>query len=440
MNIWVYVCAHDFHLHIGVGSSVVCSAELGNAKASKTWDRQQVRFPRFFVCRRRNKYKQSTLGGDGGEKLEENIDGMNAYKKIFVKLALFAGYLLFVGFSAYFTAKSLSLSLLEGKGMWFIFVLVLVVAILAGWCLTNVIKELTNPLNPSKVRLLFNFLGFLVFWVFSFTTNVHFFFVERHGYDILVAELTGAKTYIVDNTTKSNKLIDDQMNAAKMAITAQVNTNADAFGREIQNTIVGHYGFADACISILKSTENALNMDKDLYDDHNDYVIFDDVKDMGDRGTTSSASVRALQTKYDARMLDQLNKKLAVIENYYERQKDQNAELIALLDPINELEAKHLPEVQKDGTVDAFYTYYRIQNGRVISKMPIDYKDSTMELKDGKIAKFLVYPSGRMFDTMSVWGDLLHRRLMNMTMIQWIIIALIFDIVSFILFALFRRV
>ncbi len=364
---------------------------------------------------------------------------MNAYKKIFVKLALFAGYLLFAGFSAYFTAKSLSLSLLEGKGMWFIFVLVLVVGILAGWCLTNAIKELTNPLNPSKVRLVFNSLGFLVFWVFSFTTNVHFFFVERHGYDILVSELTGAKTYIVDNTTTSNKLIDDQMNAAKMAITAQVNNNAAAYEHEIQNTIDGHYGFGDECISILNSTERALDMDKDLYDDTNDYVIFDDERDIGDRGVTGRAQVRALQTKYVARMQDQLSKKLAVIENYYERQKDQNTELIALLNPINELEAKHLPEVLKDGTVDAFYTYYRIQNGRVISKMPVDYKDSTMELKDGKIAKFIVYPSGRMFDTMSVWGDLLHRRLMNMTMIQWIIIALIFDIVSFILFALFRR-
>ncbi len=360
-------------------------------------------------------------------------------RQIIVKLSLFLGYLLFAGFSAYFTSKSLSLSLLEGKGVWFVFVLVLVVAILAGWCLTNVIKELTNPLNPSKVQLVFNFLAFLVFWVFSFSTNVHFFFVERHGYDILVAELTGAKTYIVDNTTKSNKLIDDQMYSAKELISAQVSGNIDAFHREINNTIAHHEGFGAVCVNILNDTEVALQKDNKLYDDQNNYVIFDEVRDAGDVGVTARNRFPALQTKYDARMLDQLNKKLAVIENYYERQKDQNADLIALLDPINELEARHLPQVQKDGTVDAFYTYYRIQNGRVISKMPVDYKDTTMELKDGKVVQFTVYPSGRMFDTMSVWGDMLHHRLMNMTMIQWIVIALIFDIVSFILFALFRR-
>ena len=44
-----------------------------------------------------------------------------------------------------------------------------------------------------------------------------------------------------------------------------------------------------------------------------------------------------------------------------------------------------------------------------------------------------------MFDTMSVWGDITNGLLADMTMIQWIIIALIFDIVSFILFTIFRN-
>ena len=35
--------------HIGVGSNVVCSTELGNAKASKTWYRQQVSSHAFFM-------------------------------------------------------------------------------------------------------------------------------------------------------------------------------------------------------------------------------------------------------------------------------------------------------------------------------------------------------------------------------------------------------
>ena len=59
--------------------------------------------------------------------------------------------------------------------------------------------------------------------------------------------------------------------------------------------------------------------------------------------------------------------------------------------------------------------------------------------KGDKIVKFNTYPSKRMFDTMSVWGDITSGLLADMTMIQWIIIALIFDIVSFILFTIFRN-
>ena len=57
-------------------------------------------------------------------------------------------------------------------------------------------------------------------------------------------------------------------------------------------------------------------------------------------------------------MLEQLNKKLAVIENFFDRKKDQNTELTELLEPISELETKHLPAVLKDGSVNAFYKYY----------------------------------------------------------------------------------
>ena len=132
-------------------------------------------------------------------------------------------------------------------------------------------------------------------------------------------------------------------------------------------------------------------------------------------------------------------RKLAVIENFYERQKNQNTELLDLLDPIEDLEKRHLPAVLKDGSINAYYKYYDQQNGRVIAKMPKAYSDGCVVMKDGKLDNFNVYPSHRMFDTMSVWSDILSGRLLGMTMLQWIIIALIFDIVSFILFALFRR-
>lgn len=359
--------------------------------------------------------------------------------KLILKLAYLAGYLLFAGFSAYFTASSLSLNLLNGTNLWLVFVLVLVVAILAGWCLTNVIEELQKRVRASKAVFIFSLLGFLVFWTFSFMTNVHYFFVEKHGYSILTKELSSAKNYIEENTTKSNKNIEDQKNTAQMAVSASVHANIESFNRELNNTMEHHEGFGEACINILNSTENILAKDSKTYGDKNEYVVFDDVRDAGDRGVTQRSRFPELQTKYTARMLEQLNKKLAVIENFFDRKKDQNTELTELLEPISELETKHLPAVLKDGSVNAFYKYYDQQDGRVISKMPNDYIKKCVVKNGEDIKSFNVYPSKRMFDTMSVWGDIISGRLVGMTMLQWIIIALIFDIVSFILFALFRK-
>ena len=200
-----------------------------------------------------------------------------------------------------------------------------------------------------------------------------------------------------------------------------------------------HEGFGEACINILNSTENLLTQDSKTYGDNNEYVIFDDVRDSGDRGVTQRSRFTELQTKYSARMLGQLNTKLSVIDHFYERKKDQNTELTELLEPISELETKHLPAVLKDGSVNAFYKYYDQQKGKVIAKMPADYTKKCIVKSGDAIKSFNVYPSDRMFDTMSVWGDILSGRLVGMTMIQWIVIALIFDIVSFILFFLFRK-
>ena len=288
------------------------------------------------------------------------------------KIACLVGYLLFAGFSAYFTATSLWLNLLNGSAMWtmwLVFVLVLIVSVLAGMCLTNVIKELKDRVRPSRSAFIFNLLGFLIFWTFSFMTNVHYFFVEKHGFSILSKELISAKHYIEENTSKSNQLIDEQKNTAEMAISAQVQANLEAFDRELNNTIAHNMGFGEVCINILNATEDALAKDSKTYNDKNTYIIFDDERDSGDRGVTTRSRFTELRTKYAARMAEQLKKKLGVIDNFYENKKDQNAELTELLEPIDELENKHLPSVEKDGSVNAYYKYNSIQDARVISKM-----------------------------------------------------------------------
>ncbi len=361
--------------------------------------------------------------------------------KLITKVACLIGYLLFAGFSAYFTASSLSLNLLNGTNLWLIFILVLVIAILAGWCLTNVIEELQKTFNASKVKFVFNLVGFLIFWAFSFVTNVHYFFVEKHGNSILSKELASAKNYIIEKTEKTNRNIDEQKDLALLALGAKVQTNMDAFDRELNNTMEHRLGFGDACINILNATETELSRDSKVYNDNNEYIIYDDERDSGDRGITLRSRFPELRTKYITRMVEQLAKKQDIIEYYYDHKKEENAELTELLDVIDDLETKHLPAVEKDGSITAYYTYYGIQDNRVIAKMPADYKEQCLvKSSDGTIESYSVYPSSRMFDTISVWGDILKGRLLSdMTMIQWVLIALIFDIVAFILFALFRK-
>lgn len=363
-------------------------------------------------------------------------------KQLITKVSAGVGYLLFAGFSAFFTATSLSLNLMGGKMIWLIFILVLIVAIVAGWCLTNIIIELKKRVGASRGAFVLNLLGFIIFWSFSFTTNVHYFFVEKQGYPILTKELASAKTYIETNTTQSNNAIEKQKKNAQHDITSLVNNNKKELEREINNTLNGgsYVGFGDACIIILKNTESILNSTNTLYNDQNDYIIFDDVRDSGDRGVTQRSRLSGIFAKYADRMQDCLNKKTSVIEAFYASKKNQNTNLLELLDPIANLEQRHLPVVLNDGSATAYYTYQERQQGTVISKMPQDYLDSRYEMDGKTILSYKVYPSERMFDTMSVWGDIAHSRLpLGMSMLQWIVIALIFDIISFVLFYIFRH-
>ncbi len=366
--------------------------------------------------------------------------------KLIKKLALYAAYALFAGFSAYFTATSFSLNLLhtdELLSFIFVYILVFIVAVMAGWCLTKFIEEMKKKRGASKMAATFSFLGFLIFWIISFATNVHFFFIEKHGFSILGKELSSAKTYIVDNTENSNRVIEDKKEEDKKIVTAQVVTNGDAFAKEIQSTLKSNYGFGDACIAILNATENILNSSNSIYDDKNTYIIFDEVNDAGDRGTTQRSKIETLQTKYLGLMAQQLNKKIDVITKYYDKQKNQNQDLLKLLHPIAKIENEHYPLAAKDGSANAYFKLQQYQQTNVIDKMTkIPNKESFAETcikynENGDIEKINVYPSARMFETATVWVDMMKHRLPGgMPMIQWIILSLIFDIMAFLLFAL----
>lgn len=361
--------------------------------------------------------------------------------KLIKKLALYAAYALFAGFSAYFTATSFSLNLLhtdELLSFIFVYILVFIVAVMAGWCLTKFIEEMKKKRGASKMAATFSFLGFLLFWIISFATNVHFFFIEKHGFSILGQELSSAKNYIVENTENSNRVIEEKKDLDKKIVTAQVITNEEAFAREIQSTLKSNYGFGDACIAILNATEGILNSTNSDYDDKNTYIIFDEVNDAGDRGTTQRSKIKLLQDKYIGKMVKQLNKKLDVITKFYDKQKNQNQDLLKLLPSIAVVENDHYPVAAQDGSANAYFKLQQYQQHNVIDKMPSEFINSCVEYKEnGDVEKINVYPSARMFETATVWGDMMKHRLPGgMPMIQWIILSLIFDIMAFLLFAL----
>ena len=367
-------------------------------------------------------------------------------KKVITACALFVSYAFAAAFSAYFTATSLSLNLMRGTHFWLILILVIIVALLAGACLTMFIEQICNRHNPSKGKLMLGLLGFLLFWGVSFTTNVHYFFVDKQGFEVLSRELASCKGYLVENTESENKRIDDQCRAVLSTLDSDIYNSTGDFERELYNPQTGRFGFSDRCIGYLTRIQQRLNCDSETYHDGNNYVIWDQDNDFVDRGTTNPQKCLTLKTKYLNRINAAKATKSAIIKKYFDNLKNSNALFKELIAECEELEVDQLPNVQRDGSVSAYYMYYEYQKGKLTSKMPSEYDDSCKKYKavsEGEKQKvkfdgYKVYPSNRMFETKIVWEDIFHGYLPDyMAILQWVLISLIIDIVAFILFYLF---
>lgn len=379
-------------------------------------------------------------------------------KKLVTVILLYAAYALFAFFSAYFTATSLSLNLMQGTAFWLIFVMVFVIALLAGFCLTEFIKQLQSP-TPSKAVTALTLIGFILFWGVSFATNVHYFFVQKHGYTVLNQELVACKTYLEANTKKTRLKFEGEREALKQSRTASIETQREEFHRELEET--KDTGFGPDCIYILQGIENELTSDKETYKDPNTYVVYDEKRDAGfkGKGRGSQYDQRAknernmIYSTFAPRIQENLNKKLAAYDAYYNRKIAENDQWGDLLTVAYNLEEKDMPEVMQDGSVQAYYGYYGKQNGALVDKMPQDFNESCVEYKtktktDGqgndvqvkKMESYIVYPSKHMFDTFTVWNDILKGYTPGyMRIIQWILLSLLVDVVAFILFYLARK-
>lgn len=363
-------------------------------------------------------------------------------RQIITKVALFLAYALFAGASAYFTSTSLALNMTDGRGVWLIAIMVFLVAIAAGWCLAEFIKQL-NSMTPSKSKTLLCFLGFLLFWVFSFATNVHFMVGQKYSFNVLTTELSSCREFLTNETTTTNTQVQNERDNYIKSFESKMTDFKVNFSAELRNTTRGHYGFAEQCIRILKDIETYLYSDTAFLGEPatNAYKIWRENEDKGLKGTVSPGRMDEIYTRFVSRMemAEQLKKN--AIRTHFQSRLNSNKTYVALLEKANYLENAQLPAATRDGSITAAYLYYNTHQSKLIAQMPHEYTEScivyknkgTKENPNLKMKEYKVFPSSNMFNTGSFIRDVLHGNLpQNMKILWWLILALIVDVVSYV--------
>lgn len=365
--------------------------------------------------------------------------------RVIQKIACWAAYCLFAGYSAFMTAKSISMSF-DIKQTWIVFIFVFIVALISGYCLSIVIEQLQNRYNPSKSKFVLGVLGFLLFWGVSFATNVHYMLMSNEGLKVVGAELGVYKNYVEDVINKNKDLNNEKMQDDLDLCVATINNYISAFTGECDHSI--RDGFGPVAVSKLKDIEEYFDRTALKYNDRNDYSdIFHEDNDRGDVGKRGEREVSTLKNKYTLRVLEKLRIRETVIRNHYKRQIPQTKEMEVIKDFINDsVYVVDIPQIRDIATPEVYYLFSKIQlKGNILDKLPITdqitiknlMKESkTNDVKDINKGEFRykIYPSSRMFSTLNVWGDMFNDRLpYDMKLLGWILFSLIIDIVAYVL-------
>ncbi len=371
--------------------------------------------------------------------------------KLIMKIACWIGYCLFAGYSAYMTAKSISMSF-ELDMLWLVFIFVFIVALIAGFCLSAVVGEIKNRINPSKGKFVLGLLGFLLFWGVSFMTNVHYMLMSNNGLQVVSAELGNYKTYVEKITRDKRDQIKEKQEIDIALCEASIQNYTDEFKRECEASI--RPGFGDRAIGYLKDIENYLTSSGGKYNDTYSYKnsIFDEDKDKGDKGKKGAKEVMSLKEKYSIRISEKYLRRVNVIKTYYKGQVASIKDLSLIQEFINDsLYIVDLPQITDIATPDVYYQFQKVQlhtniydrlesnDQQEIDRSTKESKtDNPQDIENGKF-RYRIYPSARMFSTFNVWDDMFHGRLpKDMKLIGWILFSLIVDIVAFILRILAR--
>lgn len=370
--------------------------------------------------------------------------------QIIKKVACWIGYCLFAGWSSVMTAESISMSM-DLKPVWLVFIFVFIVALIAGFCLSGMIKQIQNRTNPNKGMFVLCMLGFLLFWGFSFMTNVHYSLMRNDGLKVVKAELGNYRDYIERESEMSKQAIDDEKRADLSLLNATLDNKFNVFLRECDHSI--RDGFGPQARGYLKDIEAYFTSTSKKYNDMYNYQnsIFDDEKDKGDLGTTGNAKVAVLKEKYRLRIVENQLRRQGVIEKYYKallanRPSHANVKIF-----INDsLMPVDIPQLEDIATPQVYYQFQKVQLSTIrqhlsasdLAKIDLSTKESKTrnveDIDNGKF-RYRVYPSERMFNTFNVWSDLLGGRMpYGMKLFGWILFSLIIDIVAFVLRILAR--
>ncbi|MBR1789399.1 MAG: hypothetical protein IJ762_09475 [Bacteroidaceae bacterium] len=370
-------------------------------------------------------------------------------KQIITKIGLFLAYSLFAGWSAKMTATSLHATQLKELNYWLAFAMVFIIALLAGWCLDNAIKQLKNSITPNKSIFLLSLGGFLLFWGVSFLTNVHYNFVTKYGYDNINRQVQSCKEYLRKETTVKNDDIENEKNRLLQKVTAEYAKREGEIYQELTNPSDGGkvVGLGPVAQGHIRNLEKYFNDIAKVVNDTMfvyEHTIYN--PNSSDKEYTTWRSRQDIARLYNdilkARMEKNKDHLSEAIVQYYELKKENNDSYKELLNAFIKFEEKGLSQLSQENDFNTIHQCYNNDLNPLLGKMPAEYANKNIRWKtNAKNAKgekvfdgYIVYPSERMFDWWTVRGDWMNGYLPDYTnYLSGMPMALIIDIVSFIL-------
>lgn len=368
-------------------------------------------------------------------------------KQLIKKIALFLAYCIFAGYSSWMTATSVQLKWMSQMHILFVFVMVFIIALFAGWCLTNVIKELKNSINPSKSRFFINLLGFLLFWTFSFMTNVHYNVIQEYGKNNLNAQLADCKRYLIANSDEALAQVEKDRDIAIKSFTDKIFKLRQQFVGELLNELSGGelVGFGPSAKSILQEIESIINKSANIYDDNTGYIsyLYNGERDDAYSRYHSRKDVNEIVKPFFTDRIDEAESKhKAAIVAYFQKQINVIRDNKEYLNTVAWYE-NELKKMEANGSSDysEYYRFYKSMDENLLSKVD-GYKNSNLiyvKDKEGKevFKGYKIYPSDRLFNFWNVWKDWFKGELPeHMSLAGQFIWAGIVDVIAFILISL----